>query len=135
MVPDYARPLLGLWPGGHHPGFQGWLIRAGGPYRRNGKDRGAAAGPSGGPGTAGQFGGPITGNQCQPVRRPAAARVMDLDPDVCRQVEMVLDAGTLAGGPVPPFWTRPAGRLRYSGRGRCSRTGHRGRSERTGNAN
>jgi L-threonylcarbamoyladenylate synthase len=24
---------------------------------------------------------------------------MDLDPEICRQVEMVLDGGTLAGGP------------------------------------
>jgi L-threonylcarbamoyladenylate synthase len=46
-----------------------------------------------------QFGGPITGTSANLSGFPATASVMDLDPEIRRQVDMVLDAGTLAGGP------------------------------------
>jgi L-threonylcarbamoyladenylate synthase len=45
-----------------------------------------------------QFGGPITATSANLSGCRAAARVMDLDPEIRRQVEMVLDAGELAGG-------------------------------------
>jgi L-threonylcarbamoyladenylate synthase len=97
--PDYARPLLRLWPGGLTLVF-----------------RAADAVPTeltGGTGKigvrlpahpvaralAGHFGGPITGTSANLSGCPAPARVNDLDPEVRRQVDMVMDAGTLSGGP------------------------------------
>jgi L-threonylcarbamoyladenylate synthase len=97
-VPDYAEPLLGLWPGGIT-----LIFRAG--------DR-VPADLIGGTGKIGvrlpahpvakalvaKFGGPITGTSANLSGCAAAARVTDLDPDVRGQVDMVLDAGALAGG-------------------------------------
>jgi L-threonylcarbamoyladenylate synthase len=98
-VPGYAQPLLRLWPGGIT-----FIFKAG-----------KAVSPelTGGTGTIGvrlpahpvaralveQFGGPITGTSANLSGRPAAARVTDLDPEIRGQVNLVLDAGTLAGGP------------------------------------
>jgi L-threonylcarbamoyladenylate synthase len=98
MVPDHAEPLLKLWPGGIT-----LIFRAGDHV---------PAGLTGGTGKIGvrlpahpvakalsaQFGGPITATSANLSGCPAAARVTDLDPDVRRKVEMVLDAGELAGG-------------------------------------
>jgi L-threonylcarbamoyladenylate synthase len=97
-VPDYAEPLLGLWPGGIT-----LIFKAG---------DGVPAVLTGGTGTIGvrlpahpvaralveQFGGPITGTSANVTGFPATASVSDLDPEIRRQVDMVLDAGTLAGG-------------------------------------
>ena len=98
-VPDYAELLLGLWPGGITV-----IFKAGDAV---------PASLTGGTGKIGvrvpahpvakalveQFGGPITGTSANLSGCPATARVMDLDPEIRRQVDMVLDAGTLAGGP------------------------------------
>ena len=98
-VPDYAEPLLGLWPGGVTV-----IFKAG---------EAVPACITGGTGKIGvrvpahpvakalveRFGGPVTATSANLSNFPAAARVMDLDPEICRQVEMVLDGGTLAGGP------------------------------------
>ena len=46
-----------------------------------------------------QFGGPITGTSANLSGCPATASVEDLDPEIRRQADMVLDAGTLSGGP------------------------------------
>ena len=97
-VPDHAQPLLGLWPGGVTLVFQA-----------------ADAVPvelTGGTGKIGvrlpahpvaralveRFGGPITATSANRSGDPAAARVADLAPEILRQVDLVLDAGTLAGG-------------------------------------
>lgn len=98
-VPDYAEPLLGLWPGGITV-----IFKAG---------EAVPACITGGTGKIGvrvpahpvakalveRFGGPITATSANLSNFPAAVRVMDLDPEIRRQVEMVLDGGTLAGGP------------------------------------
>ena len=97
-IPAYARPLLELWPGGITIVFE-------------------AAGTvpavlTGGTGKIGvrlpahpvamalvkRFGGPVTGTSANRSGRPAAARVADLDPDIRRQADAVLDAGPLPGG-------------------------------------
>lgn len=98
-VPDYAARLLGLWPGGIT------LIFDAGDT--------VPAGLTGGTGKVGvrlpahpvaralvaAFGGPITGTSANTSGCPATDRVMDLDPEIRRQADMVLDAGILAGGP------------------------------------
>ena len=98
MVPGCAEPLLKLWPGGIT-----LIFRAGDHV---------PAGLTGGTGKIGvrlpahpvakalsaQFGSPITATSANLSGCRAAARVTDLDPDVRGKVEMVLDAGELAGG-------------------------------------
>ncbi|MBR9986677.1 MAG: threonylcarbamoyl-AMP synthase [Desulfosarcina sp.] len=98
-VPGYAEVLMGLWPGGITVIFEA-----------------ADTVPvclTGGTGKIGvrvpahpvakalieQFGGPVTGTSANLSGFPAPARVMDLDPEIRRQADMVLDGGTLAGGP------------------------------------
>jgi L-threonylcarbamoyladenylate synthase len=97
-VPDYAELLLGLWPGGIT-----FIFKAGDEV---------PAVLTGGTGKIGvrmpahpvakalvkQFGGPITGTSANVTGFPATARLMDLDPEIRRQVDMVVDAGNLAGG-------------------------------------
>ena len=98
-IPGYAEVLLAMWPGGVTVIFEAgkWM----------------PACLTGGTGKIGvrmpahpvakalvdQFGGPITGTSANLSGFPATARVMDLNPEINRQVDMVLDAGTLAGGP------------------------------------
>jgi L-threonylcarbamoyladenylate synthase len=97
-VPDHASLLLGLWPGGIT-----FIFKAG---------DWVPAILTGGTGTIGvripahpvakalveQFGGPITGTSANVSGLPAASSVIGLDPEISRQVDMVLDAGNLAGG-------------------------------------
>ena len=97
-VPDYADLLMGLWPGGIT-----FIFMAG--------DR-VPVHLTGGTGKIGVrmpahpvakalvegFGGPITGTSANLSGFPAVASVTHLGPEIHRQVDMVLDAGTLAGG-------------------------------------
>jgi L-threonylcarbamoyladenylate synthase len=97
-VPDYAEPLLRLWPGGITLVFRGGDC--------------LPAALTGGTGNIGvrmpahpvaralveRFGGPITGTSANLSGYPAAARVTDLAPDIRRRVDLVVDAGVLAGG-------------------------------------
>ena len=97
-VPAYAELLLGLWPGGIT-----FIFKAG---------DWVPAVLTGGTGTIGvrmpahpvakalveQFGGPITGTSANLTGFSPTASVMDLDPEIHCQVDMVLDAGNLAGG-------------------------------------
>lgn len=97
-VPDYAEPLLRLWPGGIT------LIFKGGDC--------LPAALTGGTGKIGvrmpahpvakvlvaKFGGPVTGTSANLSGCPAASRVADLDPGIRRRVDLVVDAGTLGGG-------------------------------------
>ena len=96
-VPDYAELLLGLWPGGIT-----LIFKAG--------DR-VPVSLTGGTGKIGVrmpahpvakalvegFGGPITGTSANLSGLPATASVTDLDLRIRNQVDMVLDAGPLAG--------------------------------------
>ena len=98
-VPDEARKLLGLWPGGIT-----FIFMA---------DEKVPAALTGGTGKIGvrlpahpvaralteHFGGPITGTSANLSGFPAAASTAELDPDLCREADLVLDAGPLAGGP------------------------------------
>jgi L-threonylcarbamoyladenylate synthase len=98
-VPGYARALMRLWPGGVTLIFEA-------------ADTLPAA-LTGGTGKIGvrlpvhpvaraltrRFGGPITGTSANVSGMPAPHRVMDIDAALSRQVDMVLDAGTLGGGP------------------------------------
>ena len=97
-VPDYARPLLGLWPGGITLIFEAHDA--------------VPAGLTGGSGKIGirlpahpiakaltkEWGGPMTGTSANLTGCPAVSSVADLDPHVQAQVDLVIDAGDLAGG-------------------------------------
>lgn len=97
-VPDHARRLMRLWPGGITLVFMA------------GKNVPAVL--TGGTGKIGirlpahpvaralteRFGGPITGTSANLSGLPAAARVETLDSDLCRKADLVLDAGPLSGG-------------------------------------
>ena len=98
-APGYASSLMELWPGGITLVF------------RAGKNVPGAL--TGGTGKIGvrlpahpvaraltkTFGGPITGTSANLSGRPAAFSVASIDPDLCREADLVLDAGHLAGGP------------------------------------
>ena len=96
-VPDYAEVLLGLWPGGITVIFKaGERVPA---DRRNGQDWRARAGTSGGEGAGRAVRRPRHRNQRQPVRLSGTGQGDGIrDPEISRQVDMVLDGGTLAGG-------------------------------------
>jgi L-threonylcarbamoyladenylate synthase len=97
-IPEYAHPLMGLWPGGITLIF----------------DAGERVPTSltGGMGKIGvrlplhpvaraltrAFGGPITATSANLSGLPAPSRTMDLDDRISTRVDMVLDAGSLAGG-------------------------------------
>jgi L-threonylcarbamoyladenylate synthase len=98
MVPDYAEPLLKLWPGGIT-----LVLRAG---------DGVPAALTGGTGKIGvrmpahcvakalveALGGPITGTSANLSGCPASFDIKTLAPEIRGQVDMVLNAGPLAGG-------------------------------------
>ena len=98
-VPDYAGPLLGLWPGGITVIFKAGervpSILTGGTGKIGVRVPAHPVAKA----LVEQFGGPVTGTSANRSGFPAPARVIDLDPEIRPQVDMVLDAGTLAGGP------------------------------------
>ena len=98
-VPDHARPLLELWPGGIT------LI-----FSASDEVPGELTGGTGKIGVrlpahpvartlTGRFGGPITGTSANISGHPAESSVARLAPEIRCQADMVLDAGPLAGGP------------------------------------
>ncbi|PID39393.1 MAG: threonylcarbamoyl-AMP synthase [Proteobacteria bacterium] len=98
-VPEQAEPLMHLWPGGLTLIFEAADT--------------VPAVLTGGSGKIGirlpahpvaraltrRFGGSVTATSANVSGAPAASRVGDIDMALCRQVDMVLDAGALAGGP------------------------------------
>ena len=98
-VPDAARPLLGLWPGGITLVFRAADIVPAELTGGTGKIGVRLPAHPVARALVGQFGGPITGTSANLSGGPSPARVADLDPEICRQADLVLDAGTLAGGP------------------------------------
>lgn len=98
-VPGFARPLLKLWPGGvtfvfdaagHVPAaLTAGTGRIGVRLPEHPVARALVA----------TVGRPITGTSANISGRPAAARGMDIDAAVADAVDLVLDAGALAGGP------------------------------------
>jgi len=99
IIPEYAEPLLGLWPGGITLVFKA-------------RDS-VPATLTGGTGKIGvrlpahpvaralvaEFGGPITGTSANLAGHPASARTTDIAAEIRDRVDMVLDAGMLVGGP------------------------------------
>ena len=97
-IPAYAHPLMGLWPGGIT-----LIFDAGERVPDN---------LTGGTGKIGvrlpahpvaraltrAFSGPITATSANLSGLPAPFRTMDLDGRISTRVDMVLDAGRLAGG-------------------------------------
>lgn len=97
-VPAYAELLMGLWPGGIT-----FIFKAGGlvpAYLTGGTGKIGVRMPAHPVAKAltEQFGGPITGTSANLSGFPAAASVMHLSPEIRCQADMVLDAGSLAGG-------------------------------------
>lgn len=97
-IPEHARGLLELWPGGIT-----FVCEAA---------DGVSSKLTGGTGKIGvrmpahpvakalveTFGGAITATSANLSGRPAPARLMDLDPVIRTQVDLILDAGNLLGG-------------------------------------
>lgn len=97
-VPDFARPLMALWPGGMTLVFEA-------------KKRVPSV-LTGGTGKIGirmpahpvakalvtHFGGPVTATSANLSGNPAVSDLANLDPRIGVEVDLILDAGTLAGG-------------------------------------
>jgi L-threonylcarbamoyladenylate synthase len=98
-VPGYAEVLLEMWPGGVTVIFEAGERVPSCLTGGTGKIGVRVPAHPVAKALVAQFGGPITGTSANLSGFPAAARVVDLGPEIRRQVEMVLDAGTLAGGP------------------------------------
>ncbi|BBO86266.1 hypothetical protein DSCO28_68320 [Desulfosarcina ovata subsp. sediminis] len=98
-VPDYARPLLTLWPGGITfifpaaeavpAALTGGTGKIGIRLPLHPVARALAEG----------LGGPITGTSANISGRPPASSVAALDPGIRRAADLILDAGKLSGGP------------------------------------
>ncbi|WP_054690366.1 L-threonylcarbamoyladenylate synthase [Desulfosarcina cetonica] len=98
-VPDYARPLLTLWPGGLTlifeaaevvpPVLTGGTGKIGVRLPRHPVAKALTVG----------FGGPITGTSANISGQAAAASAAEIAPEISRQVDLTLDAGGLSGGP------------------------------------
>lgn len=97
-IPAYAEPLLGLWPGGITlvfesrdavlPELTGETGRIGVRIPAHPVAKALIA----------RFGGPITGTSANLAGMPAVARVADLGEEIRSRVDLVVDAGPLAGG-------------------------------------
>jgi L-threonylcarbamoyladenylate synthase len=98
-APDYAQKLMELWPGGITLIFKAGKhvpeILTGGTGKIGVR---LPAHPVARALTE-AFGGSITGTSANLSGHPAAASSAALDPELCRKVDLVLDAGILAGGP------------------------------------
>jgi len=98
FVPDFARPLIELWPGGITLVFEA-------------KKRVPSI-LTGGTGKIGirmpahpvakalvtNFGGPVTATSANLSGSPAVSDLANLDPRIGAEVDLIVDAGVLAGG-------------------------------------
>ncbi|WP_231715615.1 L-threonylcarbamoyladenylate synthase [Desulfosarcina widdelii] len=98
FVPDFARPLMDLWPGGITLVFEA--------------GEGVPSLLTGGTGKIGirmpahpvakalvtNFGGPITATSANLSGCPAVFDLANLDPRIGAEVDLIVDAGVLAGG-------------------------------------
>jgi L-threonylcarbamoyladenylate synthase len=97
-IPAYAQPFLGLWPGGITlifecrdtvvPELTGGTGKIGVRFPAHPVAKALVA----------RFKGPITGTSANLAGMPAVNRVADLDEEIRSRVDLVLDAGPLAGG-------------------------------------
>jgi len=97
-VPDFARPLMELWPGGITLVFEA--------------GEGVSFLLTGGTGKIGirmpahpvakalvrHFGGPVTATSANRSGSPAVFDPANLDPSIGAEVDLIVDAGVLAGG-------------------------------------
>ena len=98
-VPAYARPLMDLWPGGVTYVFEA--------AQRVPVELTAGTGCIGvrlpahpmAKALVAAVGRPITGTSANISGRPAAVHGEAIDPEIAAAVDVVLDAGALAGGP------------------------------------
>jgi L-threonylcarbamoyladenylate synthase len=98
-IPAYAEPLLGLWPGGITLVFK---VRDSVPRELTGGTGKIGVRLPAHPvarALVARFGGPITGTSANLTGRPAPFSATDLTPEIRSRVDMILDAGPLAGGP------------------------------------
>lgn len=97
-IPDYAEPLLGLWPGGITLVFKAGDSVPADLTGTTGKIGIRMPAHPVAKALAERFGSPITGTSANLAGCPATAKVTELDPSIGCQVDLVLDAGVLAGG-------------------------------------
>ena len=98
-LPAHAQGLLGVWPGGLTLVCQ---AADGVPYNLTGGTGKIGVRMPAHPvarALVSAFGRPITATSANLSGQAAPARVADLDPAVRSGVDMILDAGRLAGGP------------------------------------
>ncbi len=98
-VPGHARRLMALWPGGITLIFEAadnvpTALTAG-----TGKIGVRMPAHPVAKVLVEQFGGPVTATSANMSGCPAVSRLTALDPRIYSQVDLVLDAGELAGGP------------------------------------
>jgi L-threonylcarbamoyladenylate synthase len=97
-VPAYAEPLLGLWPGGITLVFKSRdsapLELTGGTGRIGVRIPAHPVAKA----LVATLGGPVTGTSANLAGMPAVSRVANLAPEIRMKVDMVVDAGPLAGG-------------------------------------
>lgn len=98
-IPPCARPLLTLWPGGVTLVFEAAETVPAALTAGTGRIGVRLPAHPVARALSERFGGPITGTSANLSGRPAASRGCDLDPMVCEAADLVLDAGSLAGGP------------------------------------
>jgi L-threonylcarbamoyladenylate synthase len=97
-IPAYVEPLLGLWPGGITLIFESRDAVL--PELTGGTGKIGVRLPAHPVAKAlvARFGGPITGTSANLAGMPAVARVADLGEEIRSRVDLVVDAGPLAGG-------------------------------------
>jgi len=97
-VPDFAAPLVGLWPGGITLVFEAGdavpEVLTGGTGKIGVRMPAHPVARA----LVRQFGGPITATSANLSGCLAASDAADLDPRICTEVDLVIDGGILAGG-------------------------------------
>ncbi len=96
-VPDHAKPLMGLWPGGITLIFEAIDGLPDELTGRTGKIGVRILGHPVARAVATRFGGPITGTSANLSGEPAVADAANLEPEIQSGVDLVLDVGRLSG--------------------------------------
>ena len=97
-VPDFARPLMELWPGGITLIFKAADAVPGVLTGGTGKIGVRMPAHPVARALVREFGGPITATSANRSGRPAVSNAADLDPCIVAEVDLVLDGGMLTGG-------------------------------------
>ena len=97
-IPEYARGLMNLWPGGITLVFEAAPTVPVELTAGTGKIGVRLPAHPVAKALVEQFGGPITGTSANLAGVPATNQASTLDAALCREVDLIVDAGTLAGG-------------------------------------